>query len=73
MRSSRAFERTSSVTDRTAKAIKEFAMTNQLLETDLDRVEKEHGLDLGRRPRVDEWEEKYYPQFDEAVRLESAE
>jgi len=47
-------------------------MSNQLLESDLDRVEAEHSLDLGRRPVVDEWEERYYPQFDESVRVESA-
>lgn len=46
-------------------------MANQLLEIDLDKIEREAGVDLGRRPRVDKWEEQYYPQFDEAVRVEA--
>lgn len=48
-------------------------MTNQLLETELDRLEKELQIDLGRRPKIDRWEENYYPQFDESVRVEAAE
>ena len=55
------------------KILREFAMTNQLLETELDRVEHEFQLDLGRKPQVDAWEEQYYPQFDESVRVEAAE
>jgi hypothetical protein len=50
-----------------ASRIKEFAMSNQLLETELDQVEIEHQLNLGRRPATDDWEERYYPQFDESV------
>lgn len=56
-----------------AKLIKEFGMTNQLLENDLDRVERELRIDLGRRPATDQWEKNYYPQFDESVRVEAAE
>lgn len=55
-----------------SKLLKEFGMTNQLLESELDRVERDFGLELGRRPVRDEWEERYYPQFDESVRIEAA-
>lgn len=55
-----------------AARLKEFGMTNQLLEIELDRVERDLRVDLGRRPTVDAWEEQYYPQFDEAVRVEAA-
>lgn len=54
------------------KLLKEFGMANQLLEINLDKIEKDAGIDLGRRPSVDTWEEHYYPQFDEAVRVEAA-
>jgi hypothetical protein len=61
------------VTRRSMEArLREFAMANQLLEADLDKVEFEHKLDLGRRPQTDDWEERYYPQFDEVVRVEAA-
>ena len=56
-----------------SKLLKEFAMTNQLLEIDLDGVERELQVDLGRRPDKDRWEEKYYSQFDESVRAEASE
>lgn len=46
-------------------------MSNQLLEAELDRVESDHAIDLGRRPTRDEWEERYFPQFDEAIRAEA--
>lgn len=55
------------------KILREFAMTNQLLETELDGIEQKLQLDLGRRPQVDAWEQQYYPQFDESVRVEAAE
>jgi hypothetical protein len=56
-----------------AELVKRFGMSNQLAETELDRIERELEVDLGRRPEIDQWEEKYYPQFDEAVRIEAAE
>lgn len=62
------------MTDRSdAELVKRFGMSNQLAETDLDAVERRLGVDLGRRPDTDQWEEKYYPQFDEDVRTEAAE
>lgn len=56
-----------------AERIKLFAISNQLLENDLDRLEKELGIDLGREH---EWatqkDQDYYPQIDRAVRQEAA-
>ncbi len=50
-----------------------FGMSHQLVESDLDRVEKELGIDLGRRSIVlDETDESYYPQFERSVREEAA-
>lgn len=50
-----------------------FAMANQLAEVGLGAVEKKYGVDLGRRPREEELDENYFPQFDQAVRDEAAE
>ena len=48
-------------------------MANQLTEAELDRVEAEFGIDLGRRKAVLlDKDETYYPQFDERIRLEAA-
>jgi hypothetical protein len=56
-----------------ADAIKLFAMANQLTETELDRIEAEFGIDLGRRKAVlADKDETYYPQFDAKVRTEAA-
>src|SRR5207253_7640983 len=50
-----------------------FGMSHQLIESDLDRVEKEFGVDLGRRSIVlDDTDESYYPQFERSVREEAA-
>jgi len=56
-----------------ADAVRLFAMANQLTEAELDRVEAEFGIDLGRRKAVLlDKDETYYPQFDERIRLEAA-
>lgn len=53
--------------------IKLFAMSNQLMENDLDRVEQEFGIDLGRKQlRTADKDVTYYPQFDEKIRREAA-
>jgi hypothetical protein len=53
--------------------IKLFGMSNQLLENDLDRVERELGLDLGRsHEKTLEKDQDYYPQLDRAARQEAA-
>lgn len=58
----------------TPEDVKLFGMDHLLLERDLDRVESELKLDLGREsPLRDDKDEAYYPQFPEAVRKEAAE
>lgn len=55
------------------EAIKLFAITNQLIEQELDRVERELGLDLGRGHRAAiEADEAYYPQIESEIRAEAA-
>lgn len=55
-------------------SIKLFAMTNNLVEHDLDRIEREHAIDLrrGHRSTV-EVDDAYYPQIESAIRTEAAE
>lgn len=53
--------------------VKLFAMSNQLLENDLDRVERALGIDLERgHEKTLEKDQDYYPQLDRAVRQEAA-
>jgi hypothetical protein len=53
--------------------LKVFGMTNHLLEHDLDRLEKEHAVDLKRGHRVTvEGDEDYYPQIERSFRAEAA-
>lgn len=55
------------------ETIKLFAISNQLVENDLDRVEREFSIDLGRgHARSLEADQTYYPQIDRAVRQEAA-
>lgn len=52
--------------------IKLFAMSNQMVERDLDRVETDHNLDLERELKGNpDLDEQYYPQFEEAIRKEA--
>lgn len=54
-------------------SIKLFAITSQLVEHDLDRVEVEFGIDLGRdHRRTIEADQDYYPQIETAIRAEAA-
>lgn len=54
-------------------ALKLFAVANQLVEHDLDRVEKDFGIDLRRtHTRFIETDEDYYPQIEQAFRAEAA-
>jgi len=59
--------------NRTLELIKAFGMTNQMLAEDLCRIGVDHGVDLRQNsPRdSDLVEEKYYPQFEAAVRKEA--
>jgi hypothetical protein len=53
--------------------VKLFGISNELLEADLDRIEKEFQIDLGRIHRKgSDRDEKYYPQFEKGVREEAA-
>lgn len=55
------------------RLIKSFGMTNMLLEADLDRIEREYDIDLGRNHNpVKQIEDSYYPQFDQSLRAEAA-
>jgi hypothetical protein len=54
-------------------AIKLFGITSQLIEHDLDRVEREHAIDLRRDHRsTANVDEVYYPQIESAIRAEAA-
>lgn len=54
--------------------LKLFGISNQLVENDLDRVEREFAIDLGRtHQRVLEKDQDYYPQIDREFRVEAAE
>jgi hypothetical protein len=57
----------------TLATLKLFAISNQMVESGLDRVEESLSLDLGREKagRVDK-DRVYYPQFDSAIRAEAA-
>lgn len=53
--------------------IKLFGISNQLLENDLDRVERELAIDLGRgHLKLLEKDQDYYPQIDQEIRQEAA-
>ena len=53
--------------------IKLFGITNQLLEHDLDRVEREYSIDLQRGHSASVTpDEDYYPQIERVIRAEAA-
>jgi hypothetical protein len=53
--------------------VKLFAMSHLMVQRELDRVETDFGLDLGREGSIEkERDDSYYPQFAEAVRLAAA-
>jgi hypothetical protein len=54
------------------KALKLFAISNQLAENDLDRIEREFTIDLGRAHTATlEKDVTYYPQIERAIRVEA--
>lgn len=53
--------------------VKLFGITNQFTEFDLDRVEKEFQIDLGRKIHKTDKDNIYYPQFELEVRKEAKE
>lgn len=56
--------------------IRSFAMANMMLEADLENVEKKYEIKLGlgsdKASEIKEIEERYFPQFDAALRAEAA-
>lgn len=53
--------------------LKQFIMTNQLLEHDLSQLEDRYAVDLGRaQVPTTEVDESYYPQIEQDIRLEAA-
>lgn len=55
-----------------SSAVKSFAMTNMLLEADLDQIEQKYQIDLGRnRTQSSRIEDAYFPQFDAILRGEA--
>lgn len=53
--------------------VKLFVLSNSLAEQQLDRVEGELGVDLGRQGKTPTKEQDYYAQFDAAFRNEAKE
>ena len=51
--------------------IKLFGMSHALVERELDKIERDHSLDLQRESK-DDRDQDYYPQFPHALRLEAA-
>jgi len=52
--------------------VKLFGMSHALVERELDRVEREFSVDLGRST-VDAKDDAYYPQFDRGLRRQASE
>lgn len=57
----------------TEERIKLFVLANSITEYRLDKVEKDHGIDLGRKEVEPIKEQDYYAQFDAAFRIEARE
>lgn len=58
---------------RLTEGLKLFAITNQLLEHDLDKIERDHGLDFqrGHQEKLSS-DSDYYPQIEQKFRSEAA-
>lgn len=53
--------------------LKQFAMTNRLLENDLSQIEKKYSIDLQRGfSESQEIDQDYYPQIEQSIRAEAA-
>lgn len=56
----------------TVENLKVFLMTSQLIEHDLDQLEREYQFDLGRTTAAaDATDADYYPQIEHAIRAEA--
>jgi hypothetical protein len=54
-------------------ALNNFAMTSQLIEHDLDQVERKYEVNLGRgHLKLVETDQEYYPQIEQDIRSEAA-
>ncbi len=51
--------------------IRNFGMANMLTEVGLDKIEREHLIDLQRDINKSDRDEKYYPQFEMSIRNEA--
>lgn len=54
------------------EVIRNFWSANILAEVNLDKVEYNYQIDLGRDFGSDQKDERYYPQFEEVIRKEAA-
>ncbi|MCP5362042.1 MAG: hypothetical protein H6908_05350 [Hyphomicrobiales bacterium] len=52
--------------------IRNFGMANMLTEVGLDKIEREYNIDLRKGAGQEDRDEKYYPQFEAAIRNEAA-
>lgn len=50
-----------------------FGMSGYQITEELKAVEKQHGIELGHLPEVNEDRTSYYPQFEQIVRAEASE
>ncbi len=58
---------------KTQDSIKLFGISNQLLENELDRIERDYAIDLGRGYQKSlQKDESYYPQIDRSIRSEAS-
>ena len=57
----------------TESKIKLFVLNNSLAENELDKVESEYDIDLGRKEKEPVKEQVYYAQFDAVFRKEARE
>lgn len=56
-----------------ASHLKQFFMTNQLLEHELGKIEKKFGVNLGREyVHISQADQDYYPQIEQSIRSEAA-
>lgn len=51
--------------------IRNFGMANTLAEVGLDKIERKHDIDFGRKLNTQDKDETYYPQFGEKIRDEA--
>lgn len=56
----------------TEEKLKLFRFSHELVENQLDKIESQFKIDLGRKQETEaEKDEEYYPQFEESIRIEA--